>query len=180
MQRNSAEIQFHKLLHVLASQSNYQLNEMTIALYDEALSEFGYENVLAGLKKIFLNRKGGDRFPSVADIRNAMGVDISPRTFAVDCANLIFWAFSTYRLNYCEREDFAEQFQAKVGQMPWNVIERMGGYRSLYNEWNEGSDRAVLRAQVRDAAMATFELGENLAQFALEISRKKQLGGKCD
>jgi hypothetical protein len=173
------EADFHKYLNVLAEQCNYTLSTATIALYDKTLSPYGYPRVNAAMVAIFKTRRGGDRFPSVADIMEKMGITVSYRSLAVDCANLIFATFNKWRLNFNDRPDFEDQFRKLVGDLPWEVVERMGGYRALYREWNECGDVGVMRAQVRDAAQAVLELtrASDNNDPAIEARDTKQIGG---
>lgn len=177
------EVDFHKMLQILATHCHFQLNEMTISLYDRALSIYGYEEVTNALMEIFNTRRGGDRFPSVAEIKEKMGLEVSGRSLAVDCANLIFSVFNKWRDNYTSRPEFEDHFRKTIGDLPWEVLQRMGGYRVLYKEWNECSDLAILRAQVRDAAQAVIELTKaNKLNEPLRVESRspKQIGGKSE
>lgn len=172
------EKRFHQMLQVLASACDHRLDEITIALYDRALSPYGYDLVNRGLREIFESRRGGDRFPSVADIKEKMGVEIPARALAVDCANVIFWAFTHWRMDFCARDTFESDFRSKIGDLPWEVLARMGGYRAMYSEWNESADPAILRAQIRDAAQAFIDIERaGRAQNQLMGSKPKEISG---
>ena len=171
------EMEFHKMLQALAVACGHQLDEFSMEVYDRILSPFGYDQVNAALWEIFGSRRGGDRFPSIGDIKVMMGVDYSPRSLAVDAANSIFWSFNKWKKTYCDRENFEQLYREKIGDLPWEVCSRMGGYQALYKEWCEAGDLSTLRAQVRDAALAYLDLNK-LDQSALIESATKQLGGK--
>ena len=178
---NRDEKQFHSLLNILAEQCNYQLSVPTIAMYDQALSKFGYAKANTALEVIFNTRRGGDRFPSVADILEKMGVIVSDRALAVDCANTIITAFRAWRMDYYDREDFQQQYIGKVGLLQWTVLERMGGYRHGYKEWSDAADMGVFRAQLRESALAVIELtraGHIDHDGLLEATQRKQIEGK--
>lgn len=179
---NSDELRFHKMLQVLADQCHFQLSETMVEVYDKCLAPYGYPRVCEALYEVFKTRKGGDRFPSVADILEQMGETVSDRAVAVECANLIFWTFTHWRMDFTGREDFETMFRTKIGELPWTVVQRMGGYRALYREWNECADIATMRAQVRDAAMSAIELtraGKMEQPLGVEgRSTPKQIGGK--
>lgn len=174
------EAKFHQMLQALADSCGSQLNEFTIGLYDKALSPYGYELVNRGLWEIFTNRRGGDRFPSIGDIKEKMGVEISSRALAVDCANLIFWTFNHWKMDYTSNPNFDEFYRENIGELPWEVVNRMGGYRAVYREWNEASDLAILRAQVRDAAQSVLDIQRATKAQNPEISGSKnaQIEGK--
>lgn len=173
-----AEITFHKLLQVLADQCGYHLTEVTIALYDEALAPLGYEKANHALKEIFNSRRGGDRFPSVADIKDKLGINVSRKALAIEATNLIFWAFANWKLKFCAREDFEQQFKEKIGPLPWEVVYCMGGYEEIYDEFMSGRDPAALRAQIRETAMAVLELHKADDCYQVEGKTPHQLGGK--
>ena len=178
---NSDELRFHKLMNVMADQCNFPLNEFTIEIYDKCLAEYGYARVCVAMMDIFKTRRGSDRFPSVADILEKMGVVVSDRSMAVDCANMIMATFNKWRMDYTGREDFERLFRELVGDLPWTVVERMGGYRALYREWNECKDLSSFRAQIRDAAQSAIELiraGRIDDQPLLAESNVKQIEGK--
>lgn len=176
------EVKFHKMMQVLADQCHFPLSETMIEVYDKCLAPYGYGRVCEALYAVFKTRKGGDRFPSVADILEQMGERVSDRSIAIECANLIFWSFTHWRTQYVDRADFAELFQSKIGEIPWLVVERMGGYLALYREWNESGDVATMRAQVRDAAIAVIELtrsGKMGQPLSVDCSAPQSLiGGK--
>ncbi len=155
---DKSEVEFHKMIQALAGACSHNLDGFTVELYDRALSPYGYDRANSAMWEIFTTRRGGDRFPSVGDILEKMGINISPRAIAVDCANLIFFAFNKWKNGYTSRENFEDLFREHIGDLPWEVISRMGGYRALYKEWDEATDKTVLRAQVRDAALSLGEI----------------------
>lgn len=84
-------------------------------------------------------------------------VMISPRARAIDAAVSILWAFENWKTQYCARPDFESQFTEKVGELPWRIVTRMGGYHALYSEWNKSRDLAIMRAQIRDMGLSIIE-----------------------
>lgn len=174
------EQKFHQLLNVLAEQCHYQLSVATVAMYDQSLSKYGYPSVNSALMHIFKTRRGNDRFPSVAEILEAMGIEVSDRALAVGCANDIFWSFVHWRDQFTNREDFEDHYRSKIGHLPWEVVTRMGGYRALFREWQDTKDPSMLRAQVRDAAMSVLELtraDQNQQTLSVTGSNHKQVAG---
>ena len=47
------------------------------------------------------------------------------------------------------------------GELAWAVVLKMGGYTSLYEEWNTTKNMGMLRAQIRDVARSVIELSAN-------------------
>lgn len=170
------ETLFHQMIHVLAEHCNFQLNEVTVALYDDALAPFGYQRVVEAMKEIFNTRRGGDRFPSISEIREKMGVEVSPRALAVECSNRLFWVFNHWRDRFTELEDFEQKFRAMVGDLEWETVSRMGGYRAMYKEWSECSNLEVLRAQVRESALAILEI-QKFDALQIQGSARQQIKG---
>ncbi len=181
MALDNDEKKFHSMLVALAEQCGFALSTMNVEIYDRTLGPYGYQRVNAALWEIIKARRGGDRFPSVADVLAEMGEIISTKSLAVETANLIFWSFNNWRDKFDDREDFEALYRDRIGGLAFETVSRMGGYKAVYREWKEAGDLSTLRAQVRDSAAACVELaragGATIQISAAERSVLK-LGGK--
>lgn len=180
MKVDKDELEFHRLINILADQCEYKLTEQTLEIYDQCLKPHGYIATNEAIKQIFKTRRGRDKFPSVGDILDTMGLTVSPRALAVDAANTIFWSFVHWKMDFCHREDFAEIYQERIGVLPWITIDRMGGYRSLYKEWNESKDHSIFRAHLRDAALSLIEIESKTNQQLIGSGKILIKGGSSE
>ena len=169
------EIEFHKMMNVLADQCGQPLDGL-IEMYDEELSPHGYERIALALKQIFRERRGGDRFPSVGDILEKINASASHKSIAINCVNRIFWTFYNWKLGYCGMENFESEFREKIGDLEWEVVSSMGGYRNVYKEWNEGN-HGFLRSHMRETAIAILDLK---SKSRIVSSENQKIGGKCE
>jgi len=156
----SKEVEFFKMLNTLARVCDFELDKEIIALYDQKLSTYGYDNVCLALKEIFYSRGSRDQFPSIAEIVKNINSEVSSRTQSDHVANIILTTFRNWKLRHCEREDFEKWFVEYNGEIAWTVVQKMGGYRALFDEWNYCSNLSTLRAQIRDMATSVIELAK--------------------
>jgi len=171
------EEKFLKLINTLARSANFELDVDILSMYDKYLSPFGYELVNRALEDIFVERDSRDPFPSVAFILKTMRVDVSDKSVAEDCANRILGAIQRYDYtwpmgrgvepdkNWFGRtpgiyDSFQAAFESNCGELGWAVVQRMGGYSRLCEEWRACKNMQVFRAQIRESAKATIELSK--------------------
>lgn len=166
------EIEFQKMLNIIAELCNYQLTESVIEIYDKAISPFGYEKAVQALKDIAGNLRGGDKFPSVNDIRDRASDEISPKSRAIVASNMIIATFYGWKLDFIFLEDFQTKYKQMVGELEWETVSLMGGYRHLFKEFNEAKELSFLRSQIRDAAFSVIEK-RNKTRQVLESNTKK-------
>ena len=89
------EIEFMKLLNLLARVCDFELDKEVIAIYDQKLSPYGYENVNKALKDIFAARGGRDPFPSIAEVVRNINNEASSRSQAENVVSIIFVTFTS-------------------------------------------------------------------------------------
>jgi hypothetical protein len=152
------ELEFHKLLNMLAMDTGMAIDEFKIEFYDKELSIHGYDRVNIAIKEILRTRRSRDPFPSIADICEKLGFAANPKSIAVDTSNKIIWAFKRWGTNYSDAPNFQEAFIANFGPLAWDTVERLGGYRSAHSEWNESREQSFFRAHVRETALALMDL----------------------
>lgn len=98
--------------------------------YDMALAKYGYENLVNALGKIVMERQSNDPFPSINDIKEALGIgEQSDDAKAVEAATRICTAVS--RFGYIGKEEEVRPF---VGELGWYVVKMHGGWSRLCEE----------------------------------------------
>lgn len=156
----SPEEEFLRNLNLLAKVSDFELDKEVLSIYDQKLSTYGYENVNKALKDIFFNRGARDPFPSIAEIVKSVNCEVTSRCQSDNVASIILTTFRSWKTRYCDNEKFEEWFIEHNGELTWAVVQKMGGYRVLYEEWNYSKNLGMLRAQIRDVATSVIELAK--------------------
>lgn len=178
---NKDEQLFFKFLSKLAYMCNYELDEFTISLYDQALSPFGYESCAGAVMEIIMTRKSRDLFPSIMELKEKIDPRVNKRSDAIAVANRIIDTFGKWKLRYNkDPEQFKAWFIDLVGLKEWNTVQRMGGYKRLYEEWAMTDNLTAFRAQLRDSALSVLdhnEAAETKDRVSLGSSKLEQLVG---
>ncbi len=172
------EAEFLKMINVLARVCDFELDKEVLAVYDKALCPHGYEKITNALKDIFVTRTSRDPFPSIAEILKTARLEVSVKSQADNISSIILATFRKWSTRYCGDPRFYEWFVEHNGELAWAVIQKMGGYNSLYEEWNLTKNLGILRAQIRDAAMSVIELagvGQLWTPPALPESKNEKL-----
>lgn len=128
----------------LATIAGKELNEFALEAFMDALSDLDGEAVLESLKNWTRTNKG---FPYPADIREKVMPEIKPEDDAQDVANLVIAAVGRFGYTNPDRA------QEHVGELGWETITRMGGWKHLCETLNHQNENTY-RAQIRDYASA--------------------------
>ena len=156
-----------KRLFVLAEVCGAKLNEYQLAMYDAELSKLGYDVACAAVDKIFVTRKGTDKFPSIADIKAVAQPKLDPKHEANEAAARIVQAVSKF--GYTSGTD-AKEF---IGELGWIVVQRHGGWASVCLMLNH-ENTSLYKAQFRDLALSLSARAEAGIETppALPVSEK--------
>jgi hypothetical protein len=143
---------------MLAKQCRYELDEETIAIYDQALSErHSYEELSSALVDIVKGRRARDPFPSIADIMALLDPAVQDKDLAVHLAGQIIRAVGKkgHTWPQCCGGDFRTAVTDALGAYAWDTIEAAGGWLALCESMLV-DDLHVHRAQLRDAAVSVI------------------------
>lgn len=153
------EERFHKLMTILAARCNTELDELEIELYDRKLCGHGYERVCQALENILIDRSSNDAFPSVGAILSRMGVQMTPKTLAMEVTNRIVTAIHTKGYTWPDRfktkQDFNNDQLRVLGEAGYALVTRLGGWAAVI-EFANGNP-SHYRTWVRDSALAMVE-----------------------
>ncbi len=141
--------QFVSRLAILAEFCGFNLSKEMVALYERALSRFGYEKATAAVEAAILERRGQDRMPSIGDLVNRCAPAILDGDSAVEVSTRILSAIRKFgHPNGADARDW-------VGEVGWHVVGLHGGWAAICQKVNE-KDLPVWAAQLRDQAAATL------------------------
>lgn len=158
---NAAEIEFHKLIQVLARVSSFDLDENILEQYDKTLSEeFHYEEMIPALQDLISERDTKDAFPSIRAIREKIRPSLDEKSAATLIANDIIAAISKKGRQWARGFDqkkfasFHDCMSDEFGDLGALVVQRMGGWGKVC----EVDTRQVpfLKKQIVDTAMAVI------------------------
>lgn len=141
--------QFLERLWLLAKVCEYQLNADLIALYDRALSRFGYDRAIAAVEEAVIERRGNERMPSIGDLVARCSPQILDSDSAVEVAGRILSAITKFGWSN------GADAPSWIGEVGWAVVERNGGWKNLCETVKE-KDIPTWRAQLRDQAGAVL------------------------
>jgi len=123
-------------------------------LYELELAPLGYERAAKAIEEIVRTRKGTDRFPSIADIRNLIVPEPGPEVEAIEAANRIVEALS--RFGGCNADVNEPRAREFVGELGWLVVQRHGGWVNLVESGIAADQIPTLKAQWRELAKALW------------------------
>ncbi len=136
-------------LRILAKVCDYQLPMELLALYDRALSRFGYDRATTAIEEAIIQRRGNDRMPSIGDLVDRCSPQILETDSAVDVAARIWGAISKFGwANATLAHDW-------IGEVGWHIVSINGGWQRIC-ETAQSKDVGVWKAQLRDHAAAAL------------------------
>lgn len=136
-------------LALLAKVCGVTLTPDLVELFDRGLRRFGYEAAGAAVERHTIERRGVDRFPSIADLARLIVPSVSDEDQAVEAAGRVIQAIDKFGWNN-QRE--AEQF---CGEVAWYVVNRNGGWVSLC-EGALSRNIPTMKAQFREMALSAI------------------------
>ena len=161
---DESELQYVKMMTLLAGACNIELKRQDFELHDRMLSKYGYPALISALENIVVSRKPGDRFPSIAEIKQIVDPKPQDHIEAIDIANQIiaFMKNAGARGDWYQGQKYDGAKQAVIstlGELAWTVMARRGGYGVLYAEFKDlqNSQLTFFRTQLRDSVMAVIE-----------------------
>lgn len=143
------------MLAMLAEQSGEVVSETRLDYVGQRLIQLGTPTeVCAALEALIESSR---RFPTIADVREAMGVaDPTARDAALMLADRVLAGISRYGELQPGNVKGARAIEAALGPAAWELVQRQGG-------WNAVVDRAgqagTFKAQIRDAAESYLKCG---------------------
>ncbi len=158
-----AEAEFIKMLTLMAGSANMELKPQDFEIYDRMLSKYGYEAVCQVLNDMMLERRPGDRFPSVKDILVKLNPELPEALEATDMANrmIAFMRAAGPDGKWYKLKKFIsveENVKENLGELGWAVFIRRGGYTALREEWAVllAAQVGFFRTQLRDTINAVI------------------------
>lgn len=151
----ATEGQVLMMLAMLAEQSGEVVSETRLDYVGQRLLQLGTPNeVCAALEALIESSR---RFPTVAEVREAMGVaDPTARDAALMLADRVLAGVSRYGELQPGNVKGARAIERALGPAAWELVLRQGG-------WNAVVDRAgqagTFKAQLRDAAESYLKCG---------------------
>lgn len=154
------EEQFHKLIALLASRCQVELDEIELEIWDQKLSPYGYKAACIAIVTILAERSAGDRLPSVGDVLGRMGLQTTPKALAIDVTNKIAAAVGQKGYTWRDRFKTDEEYQADqlrvLGEAGVEVVRRLGGWTAVI-EFANGNP-SYYKTWVRDTAIGVIEM----------------------
>lgn len=144
-----------------------QIPDEVIELYVFDLKDLDFESVRIAYEKYRRNPRN-TRAPLPAAIREIISPLEDPRTMAIDASNRIVAAIAKHGYTWNWPRDgkwwphhsFQDACIAEVGELGWDVIQRMGGWLAVHDEWKREGD-GIFKAQLRDLAEAAYKRAAN-------------------
>jgi hypothetical protein len=163
-QKSDREI-FLRMLIYAAGKCNHSLDEHDFERYESSLKGFGYREAAYVLHHFTQNMTPSSKMPSPEYFISRLNeeVELTEKSQAMMIMQNILRAFRrggyTYPTlsNYEPYEDFPQHFKANYSEDAWNTMQAMGGYSSLYTDWNASDNRDTFAAHLRDFAAAFVE-----------------------
>ena len=177
---------FLNRLGMLAKVTEFHLTKEWVALYDRALSKFGYDKAAAAVEAAIMERRGNERFPSIADLVQRCAPQVLDADTAVEVAARIWGAIGKFGwANFSDARNW-------IGEVGWHIVSINGGWQRIC-ETAQAKDVGVWKAQLRDHAAAALrrhkagvlgqapKFGEvagagKVAALVGEVAKSKQLG----
>lgn len=161
MRPDEFEPRFFKLLGLLATRCQTELDVLEIEIYDRVLQPHGYEQACRALEQVLIERRVKDFMPSPREIMDKIAPKQNPKNLATEAANKILaqisrrgWSWvDTYKYHHAT---FQAAMDSELGLLAANTVRLMGGWQRICEESGE-VDTAVFRAQIRDAAASVQE-----------------------
>lgn len=140
------EKQMMLLLVMLAEQTGEQLSKERMHFMAQRLLPLG-PSVLQAMERLLDSAK---RFPTVQDIKEAMGIkQLSPEQEGRDIAATLWSAVCKFCSQVNDKK--MPQIEAYVGPIGWAIVERLGGWNRFVDAASE-SDQGIVMAQWRELA----------------------------
>jgi hypothetical protein len=140
---------FLNRLGMLAKATEFHLTHDWVALYDRALSRFGYDRATGAVEAAILERRGNERMPSIGDLVHRCAPQVLDADTAVEVAGRIWTAISQF--GQYRGADAANW----IGEVGWYVVTTSGGWEKIC-QTAQAKDVGVWRAQLRDHAAAAL------------------------
>lgn len=171
------DVEIKTQLITLATIAGKELNQTALQAYCEALSDLPKGQVLLALKNWLRTESG---FPFPAQIREKLKPEINLKDDAEDVANIII-----AQVGHCGYTN-AGRAKEKIGELGWEVITRMGGWKHLcetLNLQNETQFRAQIRnytetvakKSIRGELHQTTELPQSAKVYEITSNAFKQI-----
>lgn len=155
-----------KIAAIISATSKYYgvtLENEVLDLYVMDLDDLPEEAVLQAFGQYRRNPKN-TRNPLPAQIRELVAPSVEPRQIAIDLTKKIIaalkkrgWTWPNMN-TYAPHESFEAEFRSELGDLAWEVVQRNGGWKSVYDDWDV-SDPTQFFAQLRDHVEAVVQLG---------------------
>jgi hypothetical protein len=144
--------EFIKYLTSLAIICNAELNEILIKLYIEHIeNSIGFAQGIENIKKIIVERKAIDKFPSIRDIKDKSCALLEDKIIAIDVVNTLIRALRRHGSAWVYDLDYKEKFRKELGTLGVEVIKQLGGWLHFCDEAAR-SETTIFRAQIRELA----------------------------
>ena len=152
-QRITPKEQFYNALSELAKACNANVGMFLLQTYEVALAKYGYDRLIQGLSKIVMERQSRDPFPSINDIKEAIGVaEQSDDGKAAEAATRLCTAIS--RFGYPGKE---EDVRPYVGELGWYVVKMHGGWSRFCESTDNLQHLEYFRNTLQKEARAYLE-----------------------
>lgn len=164
---------FYTVFAALANMCGANLTKDMVAMYEESLSDLGFEKISTALTKIMNTRRAQDRFPSIRDIRDLCEPDkVSIDVAAQEALNLAISAVA--RFGYYDPEG-AEKY---LGPEVWAALPGRNGWKEFCVAGDErmgGLPIAVARSQLRDRIKAKLSIANPDGRVSIPKAKVLQL-----
>lgn len=165
------EERFHRLLAGLAGLCKYELDVTIVELYDRAVSQYGYAVACQALEALISERGPSEPFPSIGAIRARMGVQITPKSLAMETVDKVAAAISskgyTWRDRFKTTEEFEQDMLRVIGPAGVAVVKRLGGWRATIEFANSNTQH--YRSWIRESVASIIETNPKLLETSAKL-----------
>lgn len=164
------QIEFARLIRVLAETYNRQVSPDLIKIYYGTLSDLSQEHLQLAVT-LYMNAPENRFFPTPGQLR-AM-IMPSDEDQATEAVARILYAIKRYGGDYKEHHEKAKEH---IGELGWKIVEKMGGWSRFLTFRDENEIGPLAQSQWRKYAMGVLSrhrLGILEEAPALEFKPKK-------
>jgi hypothetical protein len=154
---NQSEL-FMGMLNELAKMTNTQVGPMMLALYDKALSQYGYDKLISCIEKIVTERSHRDPLPSIKDFKKLLGDDPRNDEDNVEEITERLWCAITPKFGHSGNQ---KEVRAYVGEIGWHVITMNSGWVAFCESTDNVKDKTFWMAAMRKQVAHAFREAQN-------------------
>jgi hypothetical protein len=142
------------LLAMIAQQAGENVSQQRLDFICERLSGMDLEKAVVALNRL---AESARRFPTVEEIRQAMGESVTERDEGLLIANRINRAIQKFGEPSPGNATAAKAIKDFCGESVWEVIGTNGGWQTILQRAKE--NQSSFTAQIRDSASALLKCG---------------------